>query len=50
MKGIYTLQIVPSGIFAAANGKPMTESPQIFWGKGRSIGMAAMRAVTGIRR
>ena len=46
MRGIYTLQInATSGIRAAANGAPMTDTQFIYWGKGRSVGI-----VTTLRR
>ena len=40
LKGIYTLKILPNArIIATANGAVMTQTPQIFWGYGRSVGM-----------
>jgi hypothetical protein len=42
-KGLYTLQIVPTtGIQALENGAQMTETPQIFWGYGKSIGITPL--------
>ena len=39
-KALYTLQIVPTtGIRATSNGAAMTQTLQIFWGNGRSLGM-----------
>ena len=41
LKGIYTLKVLPTaGIVATANGAVMTQTPQIYWGYGRSVGMA----------
>jgi glutamine amidotransferase-like uncharacterized protein len=40
VKGLYTLQILTTtDIRAIANGAPMTQTLQIYWGNGRSIGM-----------
>jgi len=41
LRGIYTLEIVGAGIFALQNGTPMTASSFIYWGNGRSVGVAA---------
>ena len=39
-KGIYTVQVVTTtGIHAISNGAAMTQTLQIYWGNGRSIGM-----------
>jgi hypothetical protein len=39
LKGIYTLQILPtSGIRAAANGAALSHTLQLYWGNGRSVG------------
>jgi len=39
-KGLYTVQILPTaGITAVSNGAPMTQTLQIYWGNGRSVGM-----------
>ncbi len=41
LKGLYTLKILPNAqIVATANGAVMTETPQIYWGYGRSVGVA----------
>ena len=40
-KGFYSVQILPTtGIHAISNGAAMTQTLQIFWGNGRSLGMA----------
>jgi uncharacterized delta-60 repeat protein len=39
-KGIYTLQVLAGQIAATANGALMTEDQAIYWGKGRSVGIA----------
>jgi hypothetical protein len=50
MTGIYTLQVNPAGIVAVANGKPMTDGIEFYWGRGRSISPAAVRATATGRR
>jgi hypothetical protein len=41
LKGIYSLRILPTArIVALANNAPMTQTPHIYWGFGRSVGMA----------
>jgi hypothetical protein len=41
LKGIYSLRILPTArIVATANNVRMTQTPQIYWGFGRSVGMA----------
>ena len=41
LKGIYTLKILAgTAIAASANGVAMTQAAQIYWGYGRSVGMA----------
>ena len=41
LKGIYSLKILPTArIVAVSNGAIMTQTPQIYWGFGRSVGMA----------
>ena len=40
LKGIYTVQVVTTtGIRAISNGAAMTQTLQVYWGNGRSIGM-----------
>ena len=40
LKGIYTVQVVTTtGIHAISNGAAMTQTLQVYWGNGRSIGM-----------
>jgi hypothetical protein len=43
-RGIYTLQISAATISAAANGAAMAEDQAYYWGKGRSVGFAAVAA------
>ena len=52
LKGLYTLRITPNArIVAAANGAIMTQTPEIFWGYGRSVGMTpTARALAFTRR
>jgi hypothetical protein len=39
-KGLYTVQILPTaGITAISNSAPMSQTLQIYWGNGRSVGM-----------
>ena len=39
-KGFYTVQVLPTtGIRAISNGVAMTQTPQVYWGNGRSLGM-----------
>ena len=39
-KGFYTVQILPTtGIRAISNGAAMTQTLQVYWGNGRSLGM-----------
>ncbi len=39
-KGFYTVQILPTtGIHAISNGAAMSQTLQVYWGKGTSIGM-----------
>jgi hypothetical protein len=47
-RGIYTLQSVAANIKATANGTAMAEDKFIYWGKGRSVGIAstALKAST----
>jgi hypothetical protein len=41
LKGLYTLKILPNPqIVATANNAVMTQTPQIYWGYGRSVGIA----------
>jgi hypothetical protein len=52
LKGLYTLRITPNArIVAAANGAIMTQTAQIYWGYGRSVGMTPTpRALAFSRR
>jgi hypothetical protein len=46
-RGIYTLQITAAGIQATSISSPMTNNQFIYWGKGRSVGIApAVKAAT----
>ena len=50
-KGLYTLQVLPTtGIQAILNGAAMTQTSQIFWGYGKSVGIMTLSKAKVARR